>query len=67
MQGTARPKTYVMLTISNFTGEAKCYIHCYPQQRWKYMLDYKSAMLEHTNYTMIIPREDFEKYFKVME
>ena len=67
MQGIARPKSYTMITISNFTGEAKCYIHCYPQQKWKYKLDDKSADLEHKNLSVIIPKEDFEKYFKVVE
>ncbi len=66
MQGIARPKSYVMITISNFTGDAKCYIHCYPQQRWKYKLNAKSADLEYKTFKIVIPKEDFEKYFKVV-
>ena len=67
MQGIARPKNYGMFTISTFTGEAKCYIHCFPQQKWKYKLDDKSVDLEYKNLSMIIPKVDFEKYFKVVE
>ena len=65
--GTARPKNYVMLTISNFTGEAKCYIHCYPQQKWTFEITDNKAKLCYKNFDLCIPKIDFEKYFKVVE
>ena len=64
---TVRPKSYMMLSISNFTQEAKCCIYCYPQQKWKCKLDDKSAKLEYKNLSVVIPRSDFEKYFKEVE
>ena len=64
---TVRPKTNVMFSVSNFTQEATCYIRCYPQQKWKCRLDDKSASLEYKNFSLVIPRSDFEKYFKEVE
>ena len=47
----AKPKTYTMLTISAFTGEAKCYIHCYPQQKWDYGFNGDKAEMHYKNLT----------------
>ena len=63
----ARPKRYVMLTISNFTGEAKCYIHCYPQQKWHYHFNGNKAEMTYKNLDLCIPKADFEKYFREVE
>lgn len=60
----ARPKTYTMITISNFTGEAKCYIHCYPQQKWDYSFNGDKAEMHYKNLDLSIPKTDFEKYFR---
>lgn len=65
--GKARAKTYTMLTISNFTGEAKCYIHCYPQQKWHYHFNGNQAEMHYKNFDLSIPKSDFEKYFKEVE
>lgn len=63
----ARPKKYFMLTISNFTGNAKVYIHCYPQQKWEYSIEDNKAHLFYKTMSLCIPKEDFEKYWKVVE
>ena len=63
----ARPKSYTMITISAFTGEAKCFIHCYPQQKWDYSIKGDKVQLIYKNLDLMIPKEDFEKYWKVVE
>lgn len=68
--GKARPKTYVMCRIATFDSKGECYIHCYPQQKWKYKqapFNVNSVQLSYKNITMIIPKEDFEKQWKVVE
>jgi len=65
--GIARPKTYVMIKISNFTGEAKCFIHCFPQQRWNYNIDNDRVELTYKNMDLSIPKSDFERFWKVVE
>lgn len=62
-----RPKRYFMLTISNFTGQAKVYIHCYPQQKWDCVITDKEAHMTYKHIDLCIPKEDFEKYWKVVE
>jgi len=69
----ARPKTYVMYSIyriATFDKSAECYIHCYPQQRWDFEqapFNVNSVQLSYKNIIIIIPKEDFEKKWKVVE
>lgn len=65
--GTARPKGYVVFSIRNFTGEAECFIHCYPQQKWCYFIHDSKVKLCYKNLDLIIPKADFEKYFVEVE
>ena len=58
----ARPKSYVMYRIVSFLGEAECYIHCYPQQKWDANIrDNEHVELSRNNIDFIIPKEDFDK------
>ena len=63
----ARPKTYIMYRIATFDGRAQCYIHCYPQQKWHYSFNGNKAELTYKNIDLCIPKEDFEKHWKVVE
>ena len=63
----ARPKRNTMFHVGNFTGEAKCYIHCYPQQKWNYWIKDNRAIIEYKNISLEIPRVEFEKWFEVVE
>lgn len=65
--GGARPKRYVVFSIRNFTGEAECYIHCYPQQKWDYGFNGDKAEMHYKNLDLSIPKADFEKYFREVE
>lgn len=58
----ARPKKYI---IYKFGFEAKCYIHCYPQQTWKYTIDGNMVYLsnEKKHIDIIIPLDDFKKHW----
>ena len=65
----ARPKTYVMYRIAAFGNKAECYIHCYPQQVWdceRSPFNVNAVKLSRKNITIIIPKEDFEKHWKVV-
>lgn len=63
----AKPKNYVMITVSNFTGQAKVYLHCYPQQIWHYKIHGNECHLTYKHIDLVIPKEDFEKYWRVIE
>lgn len=64
----ARTKTYIMYRVATFSGDAEVMIHCFPQQ--KRDVTEKGGMhvkLSRKNITFMIPREDFEKQWKVVE
>lgn len=63
-----RPKMFVMYRIATFDNKAECYIYCHPQQRWvaKFKSDNK-VELSRKNITFIIPKEDFENRWNVIE
>lgn len=63
MDKTVKPRTYVMFRVAAFDGKAECYIHCYPQQKWRCRVDGKTANLEYKNISLSIPIADYEKYF----
>ena len=63
----ARAKTVCVYTIKTFLGDAECWISCYPQQRWEYEIKGDKVTLDRKGITLIIPKEDFEKYWKVVE
>ena len=65
MSGTAKPKEYGMLWISNFAGKVNITLH--PQQKWKYRIDGEKVNLEYKCISLQIPKADFEKYWKVVE
>ena len=59
-----------MYRIVTFDAKAECYIHCFPQQKWDCKQDELKAnavQLSRKNITFIIPKEDFEKHWKVVE
>lgn len=58
-----RPKKYFILTISNFMGDAKVYINCYPQQKWNCVIKGNEVYLGYKQIYLVIPKEDFEKYW----
>lgn len=62
-----KPRKYFFMTISNFSGEAKCYIDAYPQQTWNCEIIKDRAHLSYKNISLEIPKTDFEKYWKVVE
>lgn len=62
-----RPKAYVMYRIAALLGNAECYIHCYPQQKWKANVrNDKRVELSRNNIDLIIPKEDFDRQWKVV-
>lgn len=40
----ARPDTYGMYCFG--FGNSKCYIHCFPQQKWEYKINEKDKLVE---------------------
>ena len=55
-----------MYRIATFDGKAKCLIDCFPQQKWKCGISDKTVTLERKGTTLMIPKEDFEKHWKVI-
>lgn len=70
MMHKARPRTFVTYRIATFDGKAECYINCYPQQKWecvRFSNDKKGIVLSWKNISLTIPKEDFEKHWKVVD
>lgn len=63
MEEKARPATTVIYNFADW----KCVISCYPQQRWAMTDKGNTVKLERKNITMELPKDDFEKYWKVIE
>ena len=63
----ARPKSFVIYSIKTFSGDAECWISCYPQQRWEYEVKENKVTLRRKGITLIIPKVDFEKRWKVVQ
>lgn len=64
----ARTKTYVMYWITTFSGDAEVMIHCFPQQKWDVIEQGTNyVIVSRKNITFMMPREDFEKQWKVVE
>ena len=61
MKPLARPRDYLLYRMATPGEKAKCYIHCFPQQRWETTFDDREVILEHQGITIIIPRAEFEK------
>lgn len=59
----ARPKTQTILEILNW----KFVINLIPQQKWKASTTKDGYYLERDNVSMKMSKEEFEKYFKVVE
>lgn len=64
---TAKPKECSILWVGNFSETAKVHIHLYPQQKWEYSFANGKVRLEYKCISLLIPKEDFEKYWKVVE
>lgn len=62
-----RPKTVCMYSLKGLLGEAICFIHCYPQQKWEYRVKGNKVTLERKGISLTIPKADFDKYWKVIE
>lgn len=63
-----RPIAFVMYRIAAFLGDAECYIYCYPQQKWDAEnTDDGRVELSRKNVTFIIPNDDFNRNWKVVE
>lgn len=64
----ARPNTYGMYCFG--FGNSKCYIHCFPQQKWKYEINEKDKLVELSNekkrISMQIELEDFKEHWIVL-
>ena len=65
--GTAKPNGHAILWVGNFSETAKVHIRLYPQQKWKCRIDGDKVNLEYRHTDLQIPKEDFEKYWKVVE
>ena len=63
----ARVKTVCVYNIKTFTGKAECWLSCYPQQKWEYEVKGDKVWLDRKGITLIIPKEEFEKHWKVIE
>lgn len=62
----ARPRIFVMYNIKTFFGDAEVWISCYPQQKWEYSVTHNKVTLTRKGISLTIPREDFEKRWKVI-
>ena len=63
----ARPKEAATYTVRTFSGDAEVWIYCFPQQRWKYREKGGKVTLILKNIFLTIPKEEFEKHWKVVE
>ena len=63
----ARPKEAAAYTVQTFSGDAEVWISCFPQQIWKYLERNGKIMVSRKNISLTIPREEFEKHWKVVE
>lgn len=61
----ARPKTYCIYTLKTLNG-AECWISCYPQQKWECEIKKNEVVLNKKGLTLIIPKTDFERQWKVV-
>ena len=61
MKELARPRDYLLYRMATPGEKAKCYIHCFPQQRWLCTFSDQGVILENQGVTIIIPRTDFDK------
>lgn len=65
--GTARPNGHAILWISNFSATATVNIRLNPRQKWTYSFYNEKVNVEYKHTSLRIPKEDFEKYWKVVE
>lgn len=63
----AKPNRYIMYRIATFDERAKVLIDCFPQQIWRCGISDKTVTLERKGTTLMIPKEDFEEHWKVVE
>ena len=63
----ARPKEAATYTVRTFSGDAEVWIYCFQQQIWKYLERNGKIMVSRKNISLTIPREEFEKHWKVVE
>ena len=63
----ARPKEVATYTARTFSGDAEVWIGCFPQQRWEYWEKSGKVTLSRKNISLTIPKEEFEKHWKVVE
>ena len=63
----ARPKEAATYTVQTFSGDAEVWISCFPQQIWEYRENGRKVTVSRKNISLTIPKEDFEKHWKVVE
>ena len=63
----ARPNTFVTYTFGAFNGNTEVWIHCRPQQKWDYQDTIGKVVLRWKNMSMVLPKKEFEKHWKVIE
>lgn len=66
----ARPKNFIIYRIPTFSGDAECYIRCYPQQRWEAKEnshDKNMINLEYKNITLTLPKKEFNNNWKSLD
>lgn len=63
----ARPKIFCIYTIKTFSGDAECWIYCYPQQKWICEIKGDKVTLNRKNVSFTIPKTNFERQWKVVE
>ena len=63
----ARPNEAATYTVQTFSGDAEVWISCFPQQIWEYREINGKVMLSRKNISLTIPKEEFEKHWKVVE
>lgn len=63
----ARPKEAATYTVATFSGDAEVWISCFPQQIWECREKGKKVTLSRKNVSLTIPKEEFEKHWKVVK
>lgn len=63
----ARPKEAATYTVQTFSGDAEVWISCFPQQIWEYWEINGKVTVSRKNISLTIPKEEFEKHWKVAE
>lgn len=65
--GKSKAKMCITYRIATFDGNVEFYVHCRPQQRWKYSVEKSKVKLSRNEIDMYIPKEEFEQSWEVLE